>query len=247
LRDSDSCSRPLGVALLHGKHGSPEKHISGLAETLAQAGMLVAVPELPWSRRRAYDAGYLDGLRELELAVADLRARGAAVVAAGGQSLGANAALAYAARFPGLDGLFALAPAHTPESGAMRAAAAAGVALAREMIVAGRGAETASFPEMIMGRERQVLTSAQAYLSYYDPEGPAVMPLNAARLAPPLPVLWVLGSRDPLAATGPAEVFDLLPPHPLSRRTVVDADHLGVPAAAAGLVLDWLRGLGPAR
>jgi len=233
----------LGVVLLHGKNGAPDKHITDLAEALRQAGYLVATPEMPWSKRRGYDADFLAGLAQVDAAVRDLRARGAARVVVGGHSLGGNAALAYAARYPGLAGVICLAAAHTPDLGRPREIAVDSVARAKAMVAAGRGGEVARFADINMGKPSEMTVSAQTYLTYYDPEGPAAMPLSAAMIKTPLPILWVAGGRDPLSKPGPAHAFDRAPAHPQSRYAVVDADHLGTPKAAIPLVLEWLRAL----
>jgi len=233
----------LGVVLLHGKNGAPDKHITELAEALRQAGYLVATPEMPWSKRRGYDADFLAALAEIDAAVRDLRALGAARVVVGGHSLGGNAALAYAARFPGLAGVICLAAAHTPDLGRPREVATESVARAKAMVAAGRGGETGRFADINMGKPSDMVVSAQTYLTYYDPEGAAAMPLSAAMIKTPLPILWVAGGRDPLSKPGPAHAFDHAPAHPQSRYVVVDADHLGTPRAAIPLALEWLRAL----
>ena len=234
---------PTAVVVLHGKLGGPDRLVADFAAQLSAAGFVVVTPEMPWSRRREFAESFDVGLREIDTAVRGLRARGAARVVLAGHSLGGNAALAYAARYPGLDGLVCLAPAHTPEQPHQRQRFAADIALAREMVASGRGQDTALFHDVNMGKALELTVPAQSYLSYNDPDGPAVMPKNAAALKTALPILWIVGARDPL--TRPQSyVFDLAPAHPQSRYVSIDADHKGTPTAAAGLVVEWLRGLG---
>jgi hypothetical protein len=59
-----------------------------------------------------------------------------------------------------------------------------------------------------------------------------------------IPILWVLGSRDPVTR-GSGDAFDRAPPHSKRQYVSVDADHLEVPAVAADQILTWLRGLDP--
>lgn len=233
----------IGIVLLHGKYGAPEKHNSGLVSALTGAGYLVSTPEMPWSKRRNYNADFLQGLAEVDRAVKDLRAKGATEVVVAGHSLGGNAALAYAARYPGLAGVICLAAAHTPDQGKQREVSAESVAKARELVAAGQGESSSRFTDLNMGKAYDMVATASLYLSYYDPEGPAVMPRSAAMLNPALPILWVAGARDPLSRPGAAYAFDRAPAHRLSRYVVVDADHLGTPDAAAPIVLEWLKGL----
>lgn len=233
----------VGVVLLHGKYGAPDKHISGLASSLRDAGYLVSTPEMPWSKRRAYNAGFLEALAEVDRAVQELRAKGATAVVVGGHSLGGNAALAYAARYPGVAGVLCLAAAHAPDSGRQLEISAASVVKAKELVAAGKGDTRAYFTDLNMGKPYEMITSAADYLSYYDPEGPAVMPRSAALLKTPVPILWVAGSRDPLSRPGPGYAFERAPAHPLSRYVVVEADHLDTPEASKVLALEWLKGV----
>ncbi|GAB6125135.1 alpha/beta fold hydrolase [Humidesulfovibrio idahonensis] len=233
----------VGIVLLHGKFGAPDKHIDVLASALRSAGYLVSTPEMPWSKRRNYDAGFLAGLAEVDLAVRGLRAKGASQVLVGGHSLGGNAALAYAARYPGLAGVVCLAAAHTPDIGRALEISRESVAQARALVAAGKGASQARFTDLNMGKPHDMVVSAEVYLSYYDPQGPAAMPVSAGMIQPPLPILWIAGALDPLSRPGPGYAFDRAPAHPQSRYATVDADHLGTPTAAAPLVLEWLKAL----
>lgn len=234
-----------GVVVLHGKQGSPDRLVADLSAQLRAAGFVVVTPEMPWSGRRDFSVGFDVALSEIDAAVRELRAKGAAKVVVAGHSLGGNAALAYAARFP-VDAIVCLAPAHTPEQPRQRERFAEDVQRARDMVAAGRGQDTADFHDVNMGKGFVMTVSAQSYLSYNDPDGPAVMPKSATALSTALPILWVVGARDPLTRDK-AYVFDLAPAHPLSRYVVIEADHKGTPTAAVGLVVEWLRGLGPAR
>ena len=58
-----------------------------------------------------------------------------------------------------------------------------------------------------------------------------------------IPLLWVMGSGDALAAQGEAYAFAKAPPHPMSRYVQVKADAAGTPEAGAKAVLEWLKSL----
>ena len=83
-----------GVILMHGKWGTPDKGIQPIELELRGAGFRVVSPEMPWSDRRAYDASFDDVMAQLDGEVAKLRAAGARKIVIGGQSFGANIALA---------------------------------------------------------------------------------------------------------------------------------------------------------
>lgn len=234
-----------GVVVLHGKHGNPGNFIAAFAASLRQAGFLVSAPEMAWSKRRGYDVGYLDALAEIGRELEALKAQGAQRVVLVGHSMGAGAALAYAARNttgPGLAAMVCLAPGHTPETGRMRELIMAEVAQARELAARGRGGESLQFRDLNVGGTTDTRLPAEVFLGYFDPEGPAVMPVNAALVRAPLPVLWVVGARDRVTKP-PAYAFDRLPPHPKSRYEVADADHLDTVRVSAPLVAEWLKGL----
>ena len=57
---------------------------------------------MPWSFHRRYAATYDQAMTEIDAAVAELKAKGARRIVVIGHSLGANAAIGYAARRRGL-------------------------------------------------------------------------------------------------------------------------------------------------
>ena len=61
---------------------------------------------------------------------------------------------------------------------------------------AGRGNASDSFMDVNQGDKRMLRMTAAIYLSYWDPQGLAIMPQNAARLT--APILWVVGADDPM-------------------------------------------------
>lgn len=236
-----SSSDTQGVVLVHGKNGSPRRHVTVLGQALEQAGFLVDIPEMPWSRSRAFDRSYDEAMAEIDAAVARLATRGARAVALAGHSLGANAAMGYAARRSGLRAVVGLAPGHTPEFTADLLAES--LQRARLMVAQGRGSERADFFGTFQGRAVPMAMRAADHLSYDDPAGPAVMPRSTAAWPAPLPFLWVVGDADPMARRGPEYAFAKAPAHPSSRYVTVAADHFTAPEVAAGLVMEWLLGL----
>ncbi|MDO9633003.1 MAG: hypothetical protein Q7I92_13980, partial [Humidesulfovibrio sp.] len=88
---------PTAVVVLHGKLGAPDRLVVEFAAQLSASGFLVVTPEMPWSRGREFAESFDVGLREIDVAVRGLRAKGASLVVVAGHSLGGNAALAYAA------------------------------------------------------------------------------------------------------------------------------------------------------
>lgn len=233
----------IGVVFMHGKGGMPSGHIRPLADHLSRAGFRVATPEMPWSKSRRYDRSFEDAMGEIDRAVAGLRAAGARHIAVGGQSLGGTAALGYGARRGDLDGVIVVAGGGDPyqiyqASEAIRAS----VGEAEALVASGKGDEQGSFQDLNAGRTTKVRATAGVYLSFYDPDGPALMPRNAADLKGGAPLLWVNGRDDPIRLTNaPDYAYDKAPANPLNAYVTVDAGHHDAPAAGRHVVDAWLR------
>jgi fermentation-respiration switch protein FrsA (DUF1100 family) len=87
-----------------------------------------------------------------------------------------------------------------------------------------------------------VNATAAASLSFFDPNGPAVIPRNAAAM-PAIPFLWVIGRSDRLAEAGRNYAFDKAAKHPKSKYVEVNAGHFDTPNAARAEVIAWLKSL----
>jgi pimeloyl-ACP methyl ester carboxylesterase len=233
----------IGVVLMHGKWGTPEKGIAPVEQELRGAGIAVTSKEMPWSDRRAYDATWDEAMAQIDGEVAALRAAGARRIVVGGQSMGANVALGYGARRPDIAGVMALAPGHLPERAAHQRDIAESLEKARRLMGGSSANQYANFSDFNQGRSREVSAKPAVYLSYFDPQGPAVMPVNAAALSPRVALLWVVGTKDPLYGEGRSYAFDRAPANPHSRFATVDADHFETPLAARRIALEWLNGL----
>jgi pimeloyl-ACP methyl ester carboxylesterase len=238
--------RGVGVVYLHGKASGPGALNGGILSALEEEGALVAQPEMPWSFDRRYSATYDQAMAEIDAVVAALKAKGARRIVVIGHSLGANAAIGYAARRPGLAGVVALSPGHLPEEDPMRSFVSGAVANARELIAAGKGSVPQSFPDMAQGIPLTTTATPIVYLSMFDPDGPAVIPKNAAIMgaaAVPVPLLWVVGKLDPIDRRGPEYAFNLAARNPKSKYIEVFAGHLTTPLVAHRQVVEWINSL----
>jgi pimeloyl-ACP methyl ester carboxylesterase len=228
------------LVLMHGKWGAPP---APLAADFAAERFHVVSPEMPWSGARNYDVTYEEALKQLQATVAGLRASGYRRVFIGGQSFGANGALAYAAVYGDVDGVLLFAPGHNPDidrNGQPRGM----IADARSAIAAGRPHETVAFVDYNDGnRSRALQLRADAYVSFFADDGLANMRLSASRVPRPIPVLCVMGNGDYVTRQGSGYFFDRLPRHPKSQYLVSRAAHREVPRASYPLALDWINGL----
>jgi esterase/lipase len=251
---SASAEEKIGIVLLHGKLGNAlgsqaafgKMQIgSALIAALGRAGYLVATPEMCWSGARSFDRTYTDCFRDIDDAIADLKAKGTTAIVLGGLSLGGNAAIGYGASHLGLRGIIAMAPADDPASKAQRPEIAAVIAQAQKLVEQGKGDEPSSFDDINTGPRgmytMKIITTPRIYLSFYGPDSPASIPANTAKLSAPL--LWVAGSEDPTQRRGPSFAFDKALPQPLNRYVTVTANHLATPDAGRDVILAWLAEL----
>jgi pimeloyl-ACP methyl ester carboxylesterase len=232
----------VGVVYLHGKGGWPGALDGGILSSLKNEGALIATPEMPWSFRRKYGATYEQAMAEIDAAVATLKSGGATRIVVIGHSLGANAAIGYAARHPDLAAVVALAPGHLPETDGLRRHTREAIAQAKQLIAAGRGDVPQHFPDLAQGLPFPATATPTVYLSMFDPDGPAVIPKNAAAMGP-VPLLWVVGTLDPIYRFGRAYAFTAGAKNPKSRYIEVFAGHLTTPLIARGKVVEWLNSL----
>lgn len=233
----------VGIVLLHGKWDRPPTGIQPIARQLEAAGFRVETPTMPWAATRQYDVTYALALEEIEAAANALRKAGAKVIVVGGQSFGANGALAFASSGKPVDAIFVLSPGHAPDSAAFRKGLEASIAKAHDMIKSGRGAETADFEDRNQAQIGKVRTSADSYYSYLDPNGLGAMSKTAPGMPRPLPVFMAVGSADPVSKIAKELIFDLTPRHEKSTYIVVTSDHTGVASAVAPALIDWLRSI----
>ena len=95
---------------------------------------------------------------------------------------------------------------------------------------AGRGGEVATFRDVNQGEVFDISTTAAAYVSFFDPAGPALMARNAGNLKG-AKLLWVVGTGDP-AARAAARGGEIV---------TVQAAHGNTPSVGTGKVVAWLR------
>jgi dienelactone hydrolase len=233
--------KACAVVVMHGKWGNPE-YISAFGRALEPVCVFKSI-EMPWSKRRNYDQPYPVALAQIAEQVKAFRAQGYQRVLVAGHSFGANAALAYMAEVGDADGVIALAPGHSPEFTYRRGLGKEAVDTARNWVDSGKGAEMLDMADMNQGKQQTISMGAAVLLSYFDPTGLGHMPFTASHFKKPVPFLWVIGTRDPLYAAGPAFAYNKAPAHPASQYLVVEADHAGTPSVAAAQVLQWVKTL----
>lgn len=237
----------IGIILMHGKGGTskPRSPIGKLASALESNGFKVLAPDMPWSRSRIWDKSYEDAMKEIDSYVKELRDSGAKKIIVGGHSIGANAAIGYGARRDGLAGILAIAPGHIPEIGGFQNRMEHDYKRAKKMVDEDKGRERTDFKDFNQGKLSEVNATAQDYLSWYSPDGPAVMPKNAAALKPNTPLMWVIGEKDVMLRNGRDEsyAFSRAPSNPKNQYVVVKGGHKVTPQKGEDEIISWLKGL----
>lgn len=242
---------PTALVFLHGKNGS---HISPnmklFAERIAQAGIAVYLPRMPWSR--LWDGTVQDGLSGID-ALVDLAARDGKKVFVGGQSLGANFATVYrpADPPPAVVGKVVLNPGAfldlTPSSatsfwGAFMPSVERAWVLEKE----GKGKEKTKFSGTNVVGDKSIdehyETTPEVFLSFHDIKR---YPSNRESLrATKWPVFWSSGKKDPIQ-TGKRQTFNLMPNNPASVYMDIDGDHNTAMMNAIDPAIAWMKKIAP--
>ena len=229
-----------GIILMHGKWGMPQSpYLKPVVEKLSPDCRVVLL-EMPWSRKRLYDKPYRDALQQIKAAVDSLRQSGAQWIAVGGQSFGANAALAYMAQVGDVDAIIPLAPGHVPETFYQDSDISRVVDESSRLVQSGKGDTLLELNDMNQGRRRSLKLTAEALWSYFNPQGLGNMSLSAQHSKKAVPVFWAIGNLDPLYGSVSEEIYRRLPADPGSVYLEVRADHATTPEAATEALGKWV-------
>lgn len=230
----------IGIVLMHGKGGSPAKHVSDLAIALEEQGLLVANLEMPWSGRREYDVNVSAAEQEVDVALNKLRDKGAKKLFVAGHSQGGLFALYFGSRHA-VDGVIAIAPGGNVNSPAFREKLGESVALARKLIADGKGDEKTSLADFEGSKGTiSVVTTPAAYLTWFDPEGAMNQTIAVQSMNPSVPVLYVAPANDyPGLLKVKQQMFDALPRNPKTRLYEPGSSHLNAPSASIKEIAEW--------
>jgi len=236
----------IGVLMLHGKSpgSNSDPHMSRLKPVLEGAGMLVLYPDMPWSRNRYLDGNFDLAMAEIATHVKTLRSQGATAIVVAGHSMGAPAAMGFAARGGDVQALVLLAPGHVPAryySFQQNTSVRQSVDEARKLVADGKGDTRERFYDINQGKQQPVTATAKDYLSYFDPNSDADMGVSAPRVPATTPVLTVVGDEDGISKYARAYFVDKLPANPKSQYLEIKATHLTTPVVAGEAVVQWIK------
>ncbi len=231
----------VGIVIMHGKGGSPNRLVDGLANELAGKGLLVANIEMPWSGDRHYDVSVSDAEHEVETALTKLRSKGATKVFVAGHSQGGAFALHFAGKHRA-DGIICIAPGGNVGNKLFRDNLGEAVSRARQLVAEGKGNERVNLEDFEGKRGTfAVLTTPTVYLTWFDPDGAMNMQRAAEAVDPSNPILWLVATRDyPGLRKTNIPMFNTLPKNPHTRMFEPDADHRGAPTASADEIMRWI-------
>jgi pimeloyl-ACP methyl ester carboxylesterase len=236
----------IGVLMLHGKNpgSNMNPNLGAMKGNFEREGWLVAFPDMPWSRGRYLDGNLDKALVEIAGHVKGLRDQGATRIVIAGHSMGVPIGMAYAARAGDVDALVQLAPGHIPLGYYTYPGLKPvrdSIDEARALVAAGKGDSNERFNDINQGRQQLVITSARNFLSYFDPASDAEMSVTAPRIPASVPVMTVIGERDPLFSRIRSYYVDKLPANPKNRYLEVSGGHLDTPRVANDAVIAWIK------
>lgn len=229
----------IGIVVMHGKGGSPARHVNGVAAALEGKGMLVANIEMPWSGNRNYDVDTSKAEQEVLAALAGLKEKGARKLFVAGHSMGGAFALHFGGRQP-VDGIIGISPGGNVGGSVMSEKFAASLQEARKLAAEGKGGEKARLQDYEGSRGSfQIAITPDNYISWFSPGG--AMDTRRAASEIKAPVLWLVAARDyPGLRKANLPLFKGFAPHPMHRLVEPDADHKGAPDASVDAIVEWI-------
>lgn len=237
----------LGVILMHGKQSSNRAPgMRDIASKAESAGMKVVVPLMPWSdsgwEKIAVTPEQVFGL--IDGYAGQLRGQGAQRIVVAGQSLGANMALAYAVSRQNVAGVVMAAPGHQPAySYRSNPAIKEAIDKSAGMVKAGQGNQPFSGGDDNQGNSVRLSTTAGVYIGWMSPRGAASMTVQAPLLPASIPLMLIIGTKDPSYRMAENMIYKPAAKNPYSKYLVVEAEHKNTDHAASQRIVDWIKGL----
>ena len=237
---ADSDNNKIGIVIMHGKGGSPTRLVAELASSLQNQGFLVANLEMPWSSKRDYDVSVPVAEQQVEVALNELRDKGAGKLFVAGHSQGGLFALYFGNKHK-VDGVIAIAPGGNISNQLFRDKLGDSVARARKLIAEGKGEEKASLSDYENRRGTYtVISPPSAYLTWFDPDGAMNQTKAVQGVSLIIPVLYIAPINDyPGLRKVKQEMFDALPKNPLTKLFEPGANHIEAPTASIKEIVEW--------
>jgi pimeloyl-ACP methyl ester carboxylesterase len=227
------------IILMHGKWGSPP---APLHSHFSAKKFHVLSPLMPWAGASGYDKTYEQALEEINQLVIKLKADGFKKIIIGGQSFGANGALAYATVYGDIDGMMLFAPGHNPDIDKNWQPGL--VSEAKKNIKEGRPEQLIIFTDFNDGgRKKNIEARSDIFNSYFADDSLANMSKSATKMKASIPTTVYMGNGDYVTRMGSRYFFDRLPIHTKSKYQISSASHREVQLNSFENALDWLKGI----
>jgi pimeloyl-ACP methyl ester carboxylesterase len=238
----------IGLIYMNGKQATTNTPGSNdIAAKGGSAGIKVVVPSMPWGQGGWEKIsitpdqvfGMIDGYAN------QLRAQGAQRIVVGGTSLGANVALAYAVARQNVAGVVMAAPGHNPGGAYNRnPSIKEAIEQACQLAKSGQGNQSFSGLDDNQGQSLRISTTAAVYCVWMSPRGQASMPAQARQLPANIPLMLIIGTKDPSFGFAEANIYQPAAKNPYSKYLVVDGgEHRNTEHSASQRIIDWIKGL----
>jgi len=230
----------MGIVIMHGKGGSPDRWVNELADELANRGYIVANLEMPWSGDRNYDADTDAADAQIDKAIADMRSKGAQKIFVAGHSQGGAFAIHYAATHT-IDGLIPIVPGGNPDSDLFRSKLYKFVKKSKKLVKDGKGGEQTELKDFEGSRGfNTIYTTPKIYLTWFDADSAMNYAKSIRKISKTLPVLFVEATDDyPGLHKYNMGIYDDLPRNKLTRLYQPKTNHLGAPEASIDEIVKW--------
>ena len=218
--------------------------VSGLANSLGNAGLMVENIEMPWSKNRNYDVNVHAAEIEVESAISRLRAAGAEKVFIAGHSQGGAFALHLAGNLP-VSGIICIAPGGNVGSSIFQEKLGDSMDKARRLVDEGKGSQKTTLSDY-EGKKGvfKIYAVPEVYLTWFDKEGAMNTRLAASSANPQIPILWIVPKNDyPGLKRANIPLFRSLPENRFTRLYEPDTDHRGAPSASSEEIIRWISSI----
>lgn len=247
-------NKNIGVVILHGMR-DPTKWINPLLKQFKKSKITVVAPEMTWSEGRGYDCSFNDSVAEIDKAISQLKKGGASKIFLGGHSTGASAAAAYAVNNHELSGLILIAPGHTNAMEEFESKLASNIALAKEMISAGKNNKKQRFQiflcldvakifSIAKNAYRSIRTTPEIYLSHFDPDYKDMLPENIKKIGKKTAILMIVGSKDSWAKENAEDILNAASNNPQNKYLEISGGHhLNTPDKGKKEIVTWIEAI----
>jgi alpha-beta hydrolase superfamily lysophospholipase len=245
---ADTAPVKVGIVVMHGKGGSPAKHVSDLASALKAHGYMVTNLEMPWSGRRDYDVDVQAADTEVERALNAMRQQGAQKLFIAGHSQGGLFALHYGGSHL-VDGIIAIAPGGNVGSTIAQEKLGEYVEAARKLVEQGKVEEKTKFADFEGSKGLYpLITTPAIYLSWFDPQGAMNQITAEQNINPAIPVLFIAPTGDyPGLRKIKQTMFNALPKNPHTKLYEPNSSHLEAPSASESAIIEWISAIANSR